>query len=307
MIAIENVNTFVTGVFPDTVADNSTGASTADGFEFIAEYINNSIIGPQQAMMDYAGLTPDGVTESASASQMIEAIQKGNAVGPGWVGRRDIFDSPAVNGDRSLILSEQGVLIATYPELDAATWIGGNTAAQIAAAAAGGKYYRSSDAGGATGDAAGPWLQLPAGPSPTTSKQYSQAGGDFTITGTNWTTLVANAIPYQESTGLWRLKFNIGGTISAGSNNIVVLTFSGVNFFNIASFDQAVTLYDEQTFFRAADQFSQAHAQGQTQTINIEIASSVLLTNYWGLSGDVALNSKPTWADDFEPVYAITF
>ena len=182
MIAIENVNAFVTGVFPDTVADNSTGASTADGFEFIAEYINNSIIGPQQAMMDYAGLTPDGVTESASASQMIEAIQKGNAVGPGWVHRRDIFDSPAVNGDRSLILSEQGVLIATYPELDAATWIGGNTAAQVAAAAAGGKYYRSSDAGGAVGDAAGPYIQLPAQPEPTFLKQYTGiAAADFTV------------------------------------------------------------------------------------------------------------------------------
>ena len=69
---------------------------------------------------------------------------------------KQIFDG---TGDSTaLFLSHdsvkvQGVLVATYADLDRETWIGGNTAAQVAAAAAGEKFYRSSDAGGATGDA----------------------------------------------------------------------------------------------------------------------------------------------------------
>ncbi len=295
MIAIENVNAFVTGVFPDTVADNSTGASTADGFEFIAEYINNSIIGNQQDWMDYAGLTPDGVTEAAGVSQIREAIQKGNAVGPGWVHRRDIFDSPAVNGDRSLILAEQGVLIATYPELDAATWIGGNTAAQIAAVAAGKKYYRSSDAGGAVGDAAGPWLQLPAGPSPTTLETYDGAGGDFTVTGTStWVNTRAKFIPYETSDGTWRLRFNIRGTKAVSLSTI--LTIPGVAFVAV---DQACPA---EISTNAAHINSVVDASADTITID----SPGNFTQA-AVFGDVELASKPTWADDFEPVYAITF
>lgn len=159
MIAIENVNTFVTGVFPDAEADNSTGAATQDGFEFIAEYINNSIIGPQQAIMDYAGLTPDGVTEAAGASQMIEAWGKAFGVGPGRGVTWWLDDGPAVTGDRVLLLTGQGVLIASYVELDAVVYVGdGNNAA---VEAGGGFFYRSSDAGGATPDIAGPYLQLP--------------------------------------------------------------------------------------------------------------------------------------------------
>ena len=159
MIAIENVNTFVTGVFPDAEADNSTGAATQDGFEFIAEYINNSIIGPQQAIMDYAGLTPDGVTEAAGASQMIEAWGKAFGVGPGRGVTWWLDDGPAVTGDRVLLLIGQGILIASYVDLDAVVYVGdGNNAA---VAAGGGFFYRSSDAGGATPDIAGPYLQLP--------------------------------------------------------------------------------------------------------------------------------------------------
>ncbi len=302
MIAIENVNAFVTGVFPDTVADNSTGASTADGFEFIAEYINNSIIGPQQAMMDYAGLTPDGVTESASASQMIEAIQKGNAVGPGYSSVRFIEDIPSVHGDRVLILSEQGVLVATYPELVAKTYVG--DAGNAARAAAGGKFYKSSDAGGATPDTAGPWFQLPA-QNPTFLKQYLGDGTDFSVTSdrATWTTTDAVVIPYKTSDGAWRLVFNIEGAFTAGSFNSFNLTLSGVTF--KAGFVQGVTLFDGLMQSRSADQNMTAEIAGVGITI-LNSASISLITTF-AFSGDVELDSKPTWADDFIYQWGITY
>lgn len=303
MIAIENVNTFVTGVFPDAEADNSTGAATQDGFEFIAEYINNSIIGPQQAIMDYAGLTPDGVTEAAGASQMIEAIQKGNAVGPGWVGRRDIFESPAVNGDRSLLLSEQGVLIASYVDLDAATWIGGNTAAQIAAEAAGGKYYRSSDAGGAVGDAAGPYLQLPAGPTTGALKQYLGDGTDFTVAGTGtWSTTRAIGIPYQTIDGTWFLKLWATGTLTPASAS-TTLTIGGVTFKTTVNYQQPMSGNNEEAGVAARTLILNRTDSGAS-TIVITFSGN---TDRVNIQGEFELDSKPDWADDFEPVYAITY
>ena len=63
-----------------------------------------------------------------------------------------------------MLLSEQGVLIASYPDLDAATWVGDAGGTHNAAVhAGGGKFYRSSDAPGTTPNPAGPYLQLPEG------------------------------------------------------------------------------------------------------------------------------------------------
>lgn len=160
-IAAENIFTYLSGAHPDALAINSTGTATQDGTEFIAEYLNNFVLGPWQALFDYASITPNGVTEAAGASQWLTSIEKGFAVGPGkfvgWFGD----DVPAVSGDRILLLQGQGVLISSYTELDAVVYVGdGNNAA---VGAGGGAFYRSSDSGGATPHLSGPYLQLPEG------------------------------------------------------------------------------------------------------------------------------------------------
>lgn len=301
MIALESVYTNITGVHPDVLAINSTGAATPDGTEFIAEGINNESFGFVQALMDWAnGGTnapgavgvPSGVTESAGVSQLLDAIQKGHAIGPGFSYPRYINDSPAVHGDRSLLLAEQGVLIATYPDLDAATWITGNTAAQITAEAAGEKFYRSSDAGGATGDAAGPYLQLPANLSPSFLKQYS-----LTVTGSNWTTTGAFGIPYQTIDGIWRFIFNIDGDISIGASSLTI-TVSGVTF--RSGIRQAVAGHQTTGSNRTVLCLTNTSAS----TININVTGNEL---GFSLSGDVELTVKPTWADDFTVPWAITY
>ena len=298
MIAIENVNTFVTGVFPDTVADNSTGASTADGFEFIAEYINNSIIGDQQDWMDYAGLTPDGVTEAAGVSQIREAIQKGNAVGPGYSSVRFIEDIPSVHGDRVLILSEQGVLVASYPELDAATWVGGAGTDNQDRYDAGGKFYRSSDAGGATPNIAGPYLQLPA-QNPTFLKKYNgdTSGADFVISGSPSITSVSfcQAIPFKTSAGDWYLI--LAANVSFGTSNRTSsdLTIAGVSITATQSFSSG---------------------PGGSIALATHTATGTLVSARYAASSTTSgipfnallkLDSKPTWADDFIYEWGITY
>ena len=77
------------------------------------------------------------------------------AIGPGvgviyWKN-----DTPAVHGDRILLLQGQVILIATYPLLDAAVYVG-NPDNPTASA-----FFRTSDAGGTIRNVAGPYLVLP--------------------------------------------------------------------------------------------------------------------------------------------------
>jgi hypothetical protein len=155
-----------TGSFPNIVGKNATSPSAQDGTPFIAAYIDNDW-GWQQFIMDYAGLTPSGVTESSSVSQIVEAFQLAQGSGPG---RGVIWwknEAPSVTGDRVLLLTGQGVEIANYPELDANVWCtdagpGGSPASGYNAivAAGGGAFYRASDAAGTTPNIAGPYLIL---------------------------------------------------------------------------------------------------------------------------------------------------
>jgi hypothetical protein len=154
-------NTFInfSGAFPSAAAVNASGAGATDGTEFVKAYLDNWAFGPQQALLDRAGLTPDEVTESATASQVVEAIKKGFNTGPGKVEMYHFNDTFATLGYRILSLNGQGVLRATYPELDAICYVGDGNNATVAAG--GGAYYRADDAAGVTPNIAGIYLILP--------------------------------------------------------------------------------------------------------------------------------------------------
>jgi hypothetical protein len=144
--------------FPDTAAVNASGPSATDGTEFVKLMIDD-IWGRNQATMNYAGLVPDGVTEADGTAQMIEVLQKGFGAPPGAIIEWANAVDPAVSGHRAILLQGQGVLIASFPDLDAAVYVGdGNNAAVHAG---GGKFYRASDSAGTTPNIAGPYLILP--------------------------------------------------------------------------------------------------------------------------------------------------
>lgn len=123
-------------------------------------------------------------------------------------------------------------------------------------------------------------------------KQYTQSDGDFTVTGTNWTTDRATAIYYRTINNSHRLKFNIHGKLSSPAA-AVTLTISGVTFINSSDFHQAVAAYlkENGVAFR-----EKQYSYVATNTGTIELGSG---SNFdWiGVSGDVELESKPTWAD----------
>ncbi len=140
--------------FPNTLAINATAPGAGDGTEFVALLVND-IWGRVQAIMDYAGLTPDGVMEAPGTAQIIEALCKGLGVGPGMGVTYWKNDTPAALGDRVLLLQGQVILIATYPLLAAAVYCGDANNATAPA------FYKTSDAGGTTRSTTGAYMVLP--------------------------------------------------------------------------------------------------------------------------------------------------
>jgi microcystin-dependent protein len=142
--------------FPDTEAINVSAPGAGDGTEFVALMVNN-VWGFQQALMDYAGLTPDGVQEAPGTAQFLDALAKGYGIGPGvgviyWKN-----DTPAAKGDRVLLLQGQVITIANYAELVAETYIGDGNNADTDYTG----FYKTSDAGGTTRNTAGAYFVLP--------------------------------------------------------------------------------------------------------------------------------------------------
>lgn len=142
------------GSFPDIEAVNVSAPGAGDGTEFVAALVND-IWGRAQALLDYAGLTPDGVQEAPDTAQILKAIGKGYGVGPGigviyWKN-----GTPATNGDRVILLQGQVITIANYPLLAAAVYVGDANNGTAPA------FYKTSDAGGTTRSTAGTYMVMP--------------------------------------------------------------------------------------------------------------------------------------------------
>ena len=139
--------------FPLTLGINASGAGAGDGTEFVKLFVDD-LWGARQALLDAAGLTPDGVTETVDTSQLLDAIRKiSGSPGEGVIWFKD--DVPSITGDRVILLTGQTLLIANYTELDEAVYVG-NTANPTAST-----FFRTSDAGGTIRNVAGPYIVMP--------------------------------------------------------------------------------------------------------------------------------------------------
>lgn len=117
-----------------------------------------------------------------------------------------------------------------------------------------------------------------------------------TVTGTGWTTNRATGTPYQDASGVWHLRFNISGAFAAqASSNIFILSVSGVTFKNTSGHYQAVSVFNNSAQVASMPSLS-ASAQPNSGSINVYWNGTVGFNNAWSLSGDVELESLPTWA-----------
>ena len=137
-------NTTGTAAANDIAAKNAASSTAIDGTPFVAAMVDNEW-GWMQAIMDYAGDVADGITESKTASQLLQA-QINTLSPPGAILPNCWNADPATLGYRFLDLDGSGILVANYADLITATYVGdGNNAT---AKAGGGAFYKADDAVG---------------------------------------------------------------------------------------------------------------------------------------------------------------
>jgi len=158
MKKFEDITTVTTGTFPDTKSVASSTPSTPDGTPYLKALLDETW-GWMQAMLAKAGITPDGIVESAAVgSQVAQSIQK-IAGYPGemvpWMGSNFAASDPTALGIRLLPMEGQTILIADYVDLDAVCYVGNS--ANLTAPA----FFRTSDAGGTSRNANGPYFNIP--------------------------------------------------------------------------------------------------------------------------------------------------
>lgn len=113
--------------------------------------------------------------------------------------------------------------------------------------------------------------------------------GQYSLTVTGSVALTgyrAVGIYYQDQDGNHRLKFNISSTVASGSRGGNTLTITGITFKN-SGFSQAVSGYTD-----AAATYASATSNSNT----IPVVHGTATTTVYSVSGDVELESKPTWA-----------
>lgn len=114
-----------------------------------------------------------------------------------------------------------------------------------------------------------------------------------TVTGT----INGTFVPYKMQDGVWRMRFNMrisptnGTAISGNTFNVIV---NGVTYRNVSGFSQAVSAT---TSTAATTILNYYHTQPNTSNIKLNFSTSgnYNSTDYY-ISGDVELDSKPTWA-----------
>jgi len=74
MRTIESITTYNSGTFPNTLGTNSSGPSTKDGTELIANLFNDYIGVLPQALLNEMSITPSGNAETATDSQQMMAL-----------------------------------------------------------------------------------------------------------------------------------------------------------------------------------------------------------------------------------------
>jgi hypothetical protein len=74
MRKIEDITTYNTGIFPNTFGVNSTGPSTKDGTELIANVFNDYIGVLPQALLNEMSITPNGNAETIASNQQMQAL-----------------------------------------------------------------------------------------------------------------------------------------------------------------------------------------------------------------------------------------
>lgn len=108
-----------------------------------------------------------------------------------------------------------------------------------------------------------------------------------TVTGTGWTTIAARCKPYRGLDGVWKLNFIFSGTPASEATNLLVIT--GVSFLD------AIARQSCAGWNNGAQTTSVCYTDSATDEVVLTISAATSTARY--ISGDVYLNSKPTFVE----------
>jgi len=95
-------------------------------------------------------------------------------------------------------------------------------------------------------------------------------------------------VPYQCQDGSWRLKFNITVILSSATRTSVVLNVNGMVAKNVTGYNQAIYSFNGQDIVHTS-----GYTSGNTGNLTMNHASGTTVQYF--VSGDIELESKPTW------------
>ncbi len=172
MIDYAVVFTNFSGAFPNITAVNASGGGATDGTEFIKAFIDD-LWGENQAVMDFAGFSPNAAAEAAGASQRLDAILK--FIKPIVV---DVTANITLSDERPRQLvkavKQAGDITITLPDASAGNFIGQTIILNVTGAAAGSVLMATTSAQTIDGFTPGNFDFIEAGQK------------EFTSDGSNW-------------------------------------------------------------------------------------------------------------------------
>jgi len=121
--------------------------------------------------------------------------------------------------------------------------------------------------------------------------RYTDADFSITSNATSFSIHHAEAMPYQLTDGSWRMTFNFATTNDSTADQSI--TWTGVTFEATTNFIQSLSM-----LAGGAAQNTKAFANPNTSTITTDTDTANTAIR---VSGDVALESKPTWATKSAP------
>lgn len=124
-------------------------------------------------------------------------------------------------------------------------------------------------------------------------KFYSESAGDLAVTGTNWATIKAIASIRQindwTGKGLWKIDFNVVGSVPSLSRNTFLATMTGIVTDDTANNFQAISATDDAAAGSLNAQLATVGAGG------FSISHATIATTRYGYSGSIILKQKPTF------------
>lgn len=117
------------------------------------------------------------------------------------------------------------------------------------------------------------------------------------VTGSNWSTVRSVGVAYQTTDGTWRLSFNIEGSFSAGTGNVISVSVAGVTFSSAYTNGQSIAINDWEITNRGSDQFWNGLVSPGSSNIQGRASQGISYANAWLFTGDVELDSKPSFID----------